>query len=303
MTAPDQVIVEVALNGNSPKKRNPNIPRTASEITHDALTCADAGAAIVHAHNIDYALVGAQAADEYLAAWRPVLAERPDLLWYPTLADGADAVETLSHFELISAEVPLRIGVVDPGSTNLGWEGPDGLPRGVVYPNSYADIALGFETCERLGLGPSLAIYEPGFLRTVEAYAAAGRLPRGAMVKLYFGGPSGMFGRGRGVSFGLPPTTAALEAYLELTLPLSLPWSVSVWGGDLFESPILQAALEAGGHLHVGLEEHTAADGSHPTNLELVERAVAVANASGRGVASSAQAAELLDLPSARGVQ
>ena len=50
----------------------------------------------------------------------------------------------------------------------------------MVYGVSYDDVRVGFAACERLGLGPSLGIYEPGALRTVLAWQRAGRLPRGA---------------------------------------------------------------------------------------------------------------------------
>lgn len=289
------VIVEVALNGGSTKRRNPHVPRSPEEITADALACAAAGAAIVHAHNRDFALTGRAAADDYLAAWVPVLEARPDLLWYPTTAGGTSTEERIGHFPLLVEEVPLRIGVVDPGSTNVGWPDDDGLPRGVVYDNDYEHIRAGMDLCERLRLGPSLAIFEPGFLRNTITWVRAGRMPRGAMVKLYFGGPYGLFGKGPGCTFGLPPTVAALEAYLELVDETGLPWSVSVWGGDLLRTPVARLAVERGGHLHVGLEEHSG--DRAPTNTELVEEAVALAEACGRGVATPAEAAEFLHLP------
>ena len=96
------------------------------------------------------------------------------------------------------------------------------------------------------------------------------------MVKFYFGGEWGMWARGRGVTFGLPPTGNALLAYLDMLEGTGLPWSVSVWGGDLMATPVARLALERGGHLHVGLEEHYDPERS-PTNVELVEQAVALA--------------------------
>ena len=293
----DEVIIEVALNGGKPKHRNPNVPREPEEIIADTFRCLDAGASIVHAHNRDFALTGRAAADDYLDAWRVILDQRPDTLWYPTTSGGSDRAETLSHFEIIDDEVGLRIGVVDPGSTNVGWPDDEGLPVGVVYANSYADIRAGFSLCEERGLGPSLAIYEPGFLQTVLSYHRAGRLPRGSMVKLYFGGPAGMFGKGAGVTFGLPPTRPSLLAYLDMLEGTALPWSVSVWGGDLIDTPIARRAVELGGHLHVGLEEH--AGDRRPSNAELVSEAVALAHSVGRSVADGTRTAEIIDLPPA----
>jgi uncharacterized protein (DUF849 family) len=74
-----------------------------------------------------------------------------------------------------------------------------------------------------------------------------------------------------------------------------LPWSVSVWGGDLMQTPIARLALERGGHLHVGLEEHSGA--RKPTNEDLVREAVELAREVGRPIATPAEAANLLNLP------
>ncbi len=233
-----------------------------------------------------------------LAAWRPILAERPDTLWYPTLSGGLEAAESLEHIELIAQAIELRVGLCDPGSTNIGSPDADGLPVGMVYANSYEDTRAALEQCERLRIGPSLAIYEPGWLRTTLAFHRAGRLPAGAMVKLYFGGDYGLFATQPGVSFGLAPTENALLAYLDLLEGCDLPWSVSVWGGDLLETPIARRALELGGHLHVGLEEHFHPE-YKPTNQQLVEQAVALVAEVGRPLASVAEASRILSLPKA----
>ena len=290
------VIIEAAINGMTQPARNPNVPRTPEAIIEDVRRCLDAGASIIHAHNRDIALQGKEAADDYIAAWSVLMAERPDTLWYPTLVAGNTFESKYAHLELIAAAVPTRMGVVDPGSTNIGAPGEDGIPVGGVYANSYADIRSAFELCERLKLGPALAIYEPGFLQTTLAYHHAGRLPQGSMVKLYFGGPWGMRATGRGVTFGLSPTRNAVLAYLDMLEGTGLPWSVSVWGGDLMQTPVARAAVELGGHLHIGLEEHFDPD-RKPTNAELVEEAVALCRSVGRDIATSKETAELLNLP------
>ena len=290
------LILEVALNGLTSPEKNRHVPRTPAELHADAIACLDAGAAILHAHSPDLRACGEDAARDYLAAWAPILAERPDTLWYPTLCQASGMAAMCAHWASIQRAAPLRIGGFDPGSTNLGMPGADGLPSGVVYGVSYDDVRTAFALCERLRLAPSLGIYEPGALRTVLAWHSKGRLPRGALVKLYFGGDYGLFATRPGVSFGLPPTARALEAYLELLEGSGLPWSVSAWGGDLMATPIARLALERGGHLHVGIEEFYA-PGREPSNLELVREAAALAAAVGRPLASPAEAAELLDLP------
>jgi uncharacterized protein (DUF849 family) len=292
------VIIEAAINGTAPKARNPNVPRTAAEVTDDALASLEAGAAIIHAHNEQIRWTGRQAADDYLAAWRPILEARPDALWYPTGVIATDIETRLEHTEILAAELGagLRMAYVDPGSTNVAWIGGDGRPTGYSYINTFADIDAFFGQCERLGLGPAVAIYEPGWLFTTLHYHRQGMLPAGTMVKLYFCGDHDVLGRGPGSSYGLPPTTNALGAYLDMLEGSDLPWSVSVWGGDLMETPIARLALERGGHLHVGLEEYFHPD-RQPTNVELVTECVELAADVGRPVATSDQAADVLGLP------
>ena len=297
------VIVEAAINGTTTKQRNPHVPRQPDEIAADALACLAAGAAVVHNH-VDVVMVpGPQAAARYLEGWAPVLAARPDALLYPTTNFGPDVTGAYAHLEPLADAGRLRIGIVDPGSVNLGGVADDGLPAapGFVYVNSFGDIRYQAELCARLALGPSMAIFEPGWLRTALAWQRAGRLPRGAMVKLYFGGDFGYPTTGSergGAPFGLPPTLRALDAYCELLEGADLPWSVAVIGGDLLDGPVARAALERGAHLHVGLEDFAGA--RTPTNEELVTEAVALCADVGRPVASCDEAAGILDLPGPR---
>ena len=191
----------------------------------------------------------------------------------------------------------LRVGLVDPGSVNLGGADAQGVPIPVsfVYANTPAEIRHAVDLCERHQLGPSIAIFEPGFLRHALAYQRGGRLPRGALLKFYLGGEYGYMGSGhRGLGFGLPPETWALDVYLRILEGCELPWSVAVLGGDVFENGVALHALERGGHLHVGLEDHAGPD--KPSNEELVRRAVDLCARVGRPVASPAEATRILGL-------
>lgn len=288
------VIIEVALNGSRTKQENPAVPRSPSEIAADALACLDAGAAIVHNHLESFGGAPDEVAEGYLAAWRPVLAERPDALLYPTVAFGPDGT-SYEHLRPLAASGLVRLGLCDPGSVNLG-PSVDGVPAGgFVYAGSFdlVDRTLGLH--RELGLGPSMAIYEPGFLRLALAHWRAGRLPQGAMLKLYLATEQGLTGS----PFGLPPTPTALEAYLELLEGCPVPWAVSVAGGDLAASPVAEVALRAGGHLHLGLEFFGGE--RSPTNLELVQEAVALCRSLGHRPATPDEAAAILDLPRGRG--
>jgi len=73
MKQPKPVIIEAAINGITTPEKNPHVPVGAEAVTADALACLTAGAAMIHAHNSDISLVARAAADDYLAAWLPVL--------------------------------------------------------------------------------------------------------------------------------------------------------------------------------------------------------------------------------------
>ncbi|MDA3038276.1 MAG: 3-keto-5-aminohexanoate cleavage protein [Actinomycetota bacterium] len=288
--ADQPVIIEVALNGPTRRSRNPNVPITPHEIADDALACMDAGAAIVHQHDADGATSATRTAEQSLETYRMVLAERPDAILYPT-ATFLDPVSERwgAHAPLVAAGV-LRTAYADPGSVNLGaiGAGDSKEPSSFVYVNSYADFAHQLSECRRLELGPNIAIFEPGFLRTALAHLAAGTMPAGAFIKLYFGG-------GGNWSFGLPPTESALDLYREMLGERSVTWAVAVLGGDVVECGMAGWALERGGHLRVGLEDHRGPN--KPTNVELVQQAVALIEKSGQRVASPAEAASIIGLP------
>ena len=289
------VILEVALNGARRKADNPHVPVSVAELTADALACLAAGAQIVHQHD-DLGRPGelGGATPEEMAAqsatfYRALYRHAPDALAYPTSNWPGDIQARWSHQLILARAGLLRMAYVDPGSLNIGTFGADGLPRiegSLVYTHSYADIAWMMEQCRSFNLAPNMAIFEPGFLRVVCGYESAGSLPRGAFVKLYFS---------TRLAFGLPPTRVALEAYRSLLEGSHVPWAAAVLAGDVIESGMARWALEAGGHLRVGLEDYAGPD--RPSNVELVEQAARLCAELGRPLATRAQAAAILGLP------
>ena len=298
MAAETPLIIEAAINGATTKARNPNVPRSPAEVAEDGLRCLAAGAAIVHNHNDEPVIGGADGVhspEPYAEAWRAILAQRPDALLYPTMA-GASArtniEERYAHIPALAEAGLLRVGLVDPGSVNVGGTDGEGLPQAIdaTYVNTFRDARYMFETCARLQLGPSISCFEPGFVRVALRYAKAGKMPAGALVKFYFGGEFS--------NFGLPPTAPSLDAYVAMLEGSGLNWSVAALGGDAVGCGIAKLAIERGGHVRVGLEDY--AGPRTPTNEELVRELVALAAECGRPVASCDEAAAILGLPRGR---
>jgi uncharacterized protein (DUF849 family) len=295
---PEPVIIECAINGETKKDRNPHVPRTSAEIAAEALSCLAAGASIIHTHIHDVRMVGQPAVDSYIESWLPIVVERPDAILYSTIAIAPTPAEKFGHYVGLAQSGLMRMAAWDTGSVNIGSMDADGMPcePSFVYSNGYDDIAVCADIMSEHGLGPSISIFEPGFLRTVLSYYEARRLPGGSFIKFYFGGDYNLITNQRSlVTFGMPPKLWALETYLKMLEGYDLPWGVAVLGGDVIETGLAQAAMERGGHVRVGLEDY---GGPHtPQNVEMIAAVSAIANRLGRRVATTAETTAILDLP------
>jgi uncharacterized protein (DUF849 family) len=192
------------------------------------------------------------------------------------------------------------MSVLDPGSINIANSGENGLPGGfrAVYTVPFEEIEYLLALMKRHRLGPSIAIYDASYLHTTLAWHRAGRMPPGAMAKLYFAGDHNFvdFKRGGFRFFGLLPTKKGLDGYLDMIGDSGLDWSVAVPGGDVAATGLARLAIERGGHVRVGLEDY-AGDRVAPTNRALIEEVVQVARDCGRPVADCATAAAIIGLP------
>jgi beta-keto acid cleavage enzyme len=188
------VIIELALNGPTPRSRNPHVPRTPAEIAAVALDGIARGASIVHNHNDEpvFTADGVHAVEPYLAAWAPVLARHPDALLYPTMGAGARGIQInrrWAHVEELAKRGLGGLTLVDPGSVNVGLTGKGAVRADAAdgpYQNSYADIDYMFTRTAELHAGPSISIFEPGFVRTTIAWyraVAAARRHREAVLR------------------------------------------------------------------------------------------------------------------------
>lgn len=288
------VIIEAALNGISNPRHNHAVPSAPDELASDAIACIDAGAAVVHTHADNLGAPVDALTQRYVECYRQVLDEHPDAILYPTVGFGSTVAERYAHVRALASTRLIAQTFVDPGSVNLGGAGPDGLPPPLeyVYTNTFADIRYGFDVAQLHRLGPSIAVFEPGFLQVVLAYYDAGALPAGTLVKLYFAA-GGYLTPGRPL-WGAPPITEALDLYTAMLAGRSIPWAVAIVGGSLFNHESLVVdALGRGAHLRVGLEDWP--DG--PTNREQVTRAVRLCEQAGRAAATRSETRSILRLP------
>ena len=93
--------------------------------------------------------------------------------------------------------------------------------------------------CRDRGLGPSIAVFEPGFLRGRARVPAAGALPRGHAREVLLLG--GRVSRRRRPAVGHAADPEALDVYLAMLGDAPIPWAVAVLGGSLLDAPVARA--------------------------------------------------------------
>src|SRR4051812_6063007 len=114
----DKLIIEAAINEQSTKAENPNVPVSAEECAIDALKCAAAGAAIVHFHarNPERGALLSPGPGSYAETVRLVNDERPDLLVFPPYTMAPTPEERFAHLAALADDpaVHLLSATVDP---------------------------------------------------------------------------------------------------------------------------------------------------------------------------------------------
>lgn len=276
------LILEVAVNGATSRAEHARVPLSPAEILADARACAEEGASVIHVHG--RRPDGGWAFDD-AGAHREVFAElrRDGLLVYPSmLFSRNDPVARFRHVEQLASEGVLDWGPVDTGTTYLiGARDGRLAERGFAYENPVADNRHALGLCERYGLAPSVAAYEPHFIRQLLLLLPEFPRLRPAMVRFMFGGDR--------LPFGFPADPVFVDAYVHLLGDSRLPWMVACYGGDVL--PIAAHAIRRGGHVRVGLED----DASDPArgNVERVREVAALARRLGRRVATPAEARRL----------
>ncbi|EIK95787.1 hypothetical protein PMM47T1_15451 [Pseudomonas sp. M47T1] len=271
------------------------------QMINEGMASLAAGAAIVHHHH-DFRQSRSDATAQIIRIERELLQAYPDAFLYADYLRGDTTWEKNAHLQPMADAGVLRMISLDPGLTQFGFLDEDGLPtlhvqNGATYPDCVEVMKFAQRVQQPLMIG----IYEPGNLRWAMAFAKAGKLPPGSMIKLYFGGEWVLGGnRVPGTNFGMPPTVQALDVYLGLMEGSQVPWMVSLMGGVLLDSPIARHALERGGHLRVGVED--TAGGTDLNNAQTVEAAARLVAEVGRPLADCSSARKLLIGDAARRV-
>jgi len=269
---PAATLITVAPTGaESEKSAVPALPVTLDELVTTAKECQAAGAAVVHVHIRD---------DDA----RPTLDLSRLKDTVAALREGTGLIVQLSTGGAVTDSFDSRLAVLDAapdacsltcGTVNFGED---------VFHNPYPFIRDLYARTQELGVVPEFELFDFGHIATLHRLLAGHGAPHGGHVHcdLVMGVPGGM------------PGDAATLTQAVSALPEGATWSATGIGRATL--PVMFAALAAGGHLRVGMEDTVTFAKGRPVsgNAELVERAATLAGLAQRPPMGPEQARAML---------
>jgi uncharacterized protein (DUF849 family) len=274
----DRTLITVAPTGAETTKSDaPGLPVTLDELVGAAESCERAGAGLVHVHIRD---------DQA----RPTLelARLRDTV--TALRERTSLVVQLSTGGAVTDPFEDRLRVLDAepdscsltcGTVNFGDD---------VFSNPWPFMVELFQRTQAKEVVPEFELFDLGHVTALHRLLDTCGAPYGGRVHcdLVMGVPGGM-----------PGTAAALVAAVQ-ALPAGATWSATGVGRTTL--PVALAALAAGGHLRVGMEDTlTFAKGTPVTdNAQLVTRAAELATLAQRPPMTTGEVHAMLNVKDRR---
>jgi 3-keto-5-aminohexanoate cleavage enzyme len=246
---------------------------TLDELVATAKECQATGAAVIHVHIRD-------------GRGRPTLEVARLTDTVAALRETTDLVVQLSTGGAVTDRFGDRLAVLEArpdacsltcGTVNFGDE---------VFANPWPFIRQLYARTRELGVVPEFEMFDLGHIATLHRLLDELGAPAGGRVHcdLVMGVPGGM------------PGDAATLVRAAAALPAGATWSATGIGRTSL--PVMLAAMAAGGHLRVGLEDTLSYGRGRPArgNAELVERAAQLAQLAQRPPMTAAEARSFLGL-------
>ncbi|WP_146344366.1 BKACE family enzyme [Falsiphaeobacter marinintestinus] len=275
LTMNKEVFITCAVTGSgSSQDRSPHVPRSPQQIADSAIDAARAGAAVVHCHVRDPE-TGVPSRD--LALYREVTDRvresevdvvlnltagmGGDIVFGPTEApfpvneDGTDMIGAAERVEHIAQCLP-EICTLDCGTMNFA-------EADYVMTNTPGMLTAMGRMMTHLGVKPEIEAFDTGHLWYAKQLVKDGVLNAPALVQLCMGVP-----------WGAPND---LNTFMAMVNNVPDDWTFSAFSLGRDQMAYVAAAVLAGGHVRVGLEDNLWLDkGVLATNAQLVERSVTI---------------------------
>ena len=273
MSAARTLITVAPTGAESAKSDVPALPVTLEELVETAVDCQAAGAGLVHVHIRDNDA-------------RPTLDLGRLRATVAALREQTTLVVQLSTGGAVTDPLEDRLRVLDAqpdscsltcGTVNFG---------DAVFNNPWPFMVELYQRTQAMEVVPEFELFDLGHVTALQRLLDTYGAPYGGKIHcdLVMGVPGGM-----------PGTPAALVAAVA-ALPAGASWSATGIGRTTL--PVALAALAAGGHLRVGMEDTVSFGKGQPVenNAQLVRRAAELATLAQRPPMTTDEARGLLNV-------
>lgn len=293
MRSPRQkVIITCAVTGNlTTPEQTPHLPITPEQIADACLGAADAGAAVVHIHVRD-PLTGrpSMLLDHYVDVVQRIRARNPELILNITTGPGGRFVPSANDPKVAAEGTTLMlpekrvehiaalrpdICTLDLNTMNSGRE---------VVINTPDNVRRMAKVINDAGVKPEIELFDSGDIALMHDLIADGTLQGPVLCSFVMG-----------VRYGFQPSPETV-LYARNLLPPNTEFTAIGIGKAAFTT-VAQAYL-AGGHVRVGLEDsvYLSRGKLATSNAEMVTKAQRIIEDLGGGIATVAEAREIIGL-------
>jgi len=271
LTMSRDVFITCAITGSgNTQDRSPHVPRSPEQIANSAIAAAKAGAAIVHCHVRDpQSGAPSRRPEYYRELTERIRAADVDMVLNLTCGMGGDVVfggaesplPLAAQSDLIPASRRVahiaqclpEICTLDCGTMNFA-------EADYVMTNTPGMLRAMGRAITALGVKPEIEAFDSGHLWYARQLVSEGVLESPALVQLCMGVP-----------WGAPDD---LFSFMAMVNNVPSDWVFSAFSLGRHQMPYVAAAVLAGGHVRVGLEDNLFLEkGVLAQNWQLVERA------------------------------
>jgi uncharacterized protein (DUF849 family) len=295
LTMTQEVFITCAVTGSgATQDRSPHVPRSPKEIADSALAAAKAGAAIVHCHVRDPETgAPSRKLEYYREVTDRIRASDVDVVLNLTAGMGGDitfgstqnplplnaaATDMIGAEERVAhiADCLPEICTLDCGTMNFA-------EADYVMTNTPGMLRAMGRMMTDLGVKPEIEAFDTGHLWFAKELIKEGILDDPALVQLCMGVP-----------WGAPND---LHTFMAMVGNVPEHWTFSAFSLGRNQMAYVAAAVLAGGHVRVGLEDNLWLEkGVLATNAQLVERAVGIVEGMGASVMGPQAVRDMLGL-------
>jgi len=287
----EKLIITAAVTGSfDSKDKQLNLPVTPQEIAQAAIECYQEGAAIVHVHVRDPKTRKPSMEFSYYKEVFETVRSKCDMIVNLTTGIGGRVVFTEKEREQAGdsvyttperrtqhvAELRPEMCSLDIGTINFNqW----------IYANTIPDVERMAEIILKAGTKPELEIFDAGHIDIARHLIEMGLIKGNPHYQLCLG-----------IIGGISATPKNLF-HLKESLPASATWSVLGVGAAQF--PMITLGIVLGGHIRVGFEDNLYISRGvlAKSNAEQVKKAISIAKALDREIATPKEARQIIGLP------